>query len=488
MWVVYNLVGQLDGIDADVSHALPSLFKIALYSGTNVMKYKLKLEPVKQKITTWRILTKKLFFMIYDYGLSYSVLKIIWSFRRDIEQPISIKDITFSDNDFRLLDKIKDDLIVNDVNLPQKFGPKKIINIDIININFFDWNGEKVFKGGAERYVYDLAHMLQSSGFQLRIIQNANFAFEKDFHGISVIGVQTNEGQYIRGLSKKFRKFCINADLIIASPLDLACELYELNVIGINHGIHWDHKLINISNISINNYQNIFDALKICLKSVAVDTNFLNWVQTYDYSLRQHIAYIPNYFDGTQFFPVEKNFEGRIRVLYPRRLYDARGIFITLKAFDYLFTKHADVELYLVGQADPQQSSIILEFINKHPGRVFWEEFNMNEMPAAYQASHITLIPTLYSEGTSLSCLEAMATNNAIIATNVGGLPNLIINHFNGLLIDPNTESLIKAINFLLFDRNTLRTLASNSVGVSRVFEKNKWLKQWKNVISEINE
>jgi len=35
-----------------------------------------------------------------------------------------------------------------------------------------------------------------------------------------------------------------------------------------------------------------------------------------------------------------------------------------------------------------------------------------------------------------------MATNNAIISTNVGGLPNLIIDGYNGMLIHPKKEEL----------------------------------------------
>jgi len=37
-------------------------------------------------------------------------------------------------------------------------------SLDIVNVNFFDWNGEIVYKGGAERYVCDLAVLLRSRG------------------------------------------------------------------------------------------------------------------------------------------------------------------------------------------------------------------------------------------------------------------------------------------------------------------------------------
>ena len=43
----------------------------------------------------------------------------------------------------------------------------------------------------------------------------------------------------------------------------------------------------------------------------------------------------------------------------------------------------------------------------------------MNEI---YNIADIVVIPTTINEGTSLACIESMATARAIIATNVGGL------------------------------------------------------------------
>lgn len=359
--------------------------------------------------------------------------------------------------------------------------------VDIVNVNFYDWDGITLYKGGAERYVYDLACILKAEGYQPRIIQHANKPFNIDFQGIPVIGIQTNSGHDLRGMSMKYRDICKDSDLVIASPADLACELSGLLVIGINHGIYWDHKFKKLDNANLNEYRNIFNALKISSTIVAVDTNFINWVRTFDYSLGGKITYIPNYFDSRDFSPIEKNFDGNITILYPRRLYEARGIFLTLKAFDYLFEKHGTIKLHLVGQASPEDAEIVHEFIEKHPGRVVWDELDMGEMWKPYQQSHIALVPTIYSEGTSLSCLEAMATNNAVIATNIGGLPNLVVDGFNGLLIKPTVEALIQSIESLLLNRMLMQEMASNGVNLAKVFEKNRWTSRWLQVITEVS-
>jgi polysaccharide pyruvyl transferase CsaB len=356
--------------------------------------------------------------------------------------------------------------------------------VDIVNVNFFDWDGEVLYRGGAERYVFDLACILRSRGWIPRIVQNANRPFQIDFRGISVVGLPTGCGTDMRGLSKSFRDACQSADLIIASPLDLACEFRGCEVVGINHGIYWDHRHKRVAGADPCEHRNIFDALANAAACVCVDTNFINWVRTYDFVLGQKLRYVPNYFDGSVFHPVTKDFSGKLRILYPRRLYEPRGIFITLKAFDYLFAKHQDIELHLVGQANDEDRRVVLEFIAKHPGKVLWEEFDMDDMYQVYQTSHMALIPTLFAEGTSLSCLEAMATNNAVIATNVGGLPNLVVDGFNGRLIEPRVESLVEAIDELLADRPLLAAMAARGTEFAAVFEKEKWTARWESLIA----
>jgi len=56
------------------------------------------------------------------------------------------------------------------------------------------------------------------------------------------------------------------------------------------------------------------------------------------------------------------------------------------------------------------------------PTRVFHELVKSDDMNLVYKKGDITVIPTLYAEGTSLSCLEAMAAGNCVIATKYRGI------------------------------------------------------------------
>ena len=371
-----------------------------------------------------------------------------------------------------------------------KKSTRKIKYIDIINVNFYDWKGEVLYKGGAERYVYDLAHIVKKMGHKPRIIQNAVQDFTKIYKGIEVVGVVTGatdaDGKSLRQMSAVFNEVCKDSDLIISSPLDLACEIYGKRVIGINHGIHWDVKTKRLYNNRTSDYSEIFDALQNIEVGVCVDTNFVNWTRTYDYELGEKLRYVPNYYDKKTFRKASKDFDGRIRAMYPRRLYDARGIYITLDAFDELLGQYKDLDLLLVGQtSDADVKKRVKAFMKKYPKQVTLEEYDMEDMHFAYEKSNVVLIPTRYAEGTSLSCLEAMATNNAVIATNIGGLPNLIVDGFNGLLIEPNTKALKEGMQSIVEDRAYAKTLAKNALEMVKVFEKSKWDARWKKILEE---
>ena len=110
-----------------------------------------------------------------------------------------------------------------------------------------------------------------------------------------------------------------------------------------------------------------------------------------------------------------------------------------------------------------------------------------DEMKQAYTAADMALIPTKYCEGTSLSCIEAMASGVALIVTNVGGLPNLVIDDFNGKIISPVEEDLESAICELIEDKKLRKKLIKNGLEVaSSSFNKSIWEQRWIKEISSM--
>jgi len=75
-------------------------------------------------------------------------------------------------------------------------------------------------------------------------------------------------------------------------------------------------------------------------------------------------------------------------------------------------------------------------------------------------AVDILVMPSL-REGLPMALLEAMANEVAVIASNVGGVPEVIIDKQTGILVKPGDKAeLAEAINFLLEDESLRRKLA----------------------------
>ena len=78
-------------------------------------------------------------------------------------------------------------------------------------------------------------------------------------------------------------------------------------------------------------------------------------------------------------------------------------------------------------------------------------------------ALDIFVMPSL-SEGQPLVLLEAAANGRCIVATNVGGIPEIIVNGESGVIVSPgDVDALADALARLLIEPEIRRALATNA-------------------------
>lgn len=143
-------------------------------------------------------------------------------------------------------------------------------------------------------------------------------------------------------------------------------------------------------------------------------------------------------------------------VLYVGRLERCKGIPILLAAAKQVIATLPSTRFVLAGASHPTLSKTALQQLirdlglHEHVlllGHVAWEQ-----LKCWYQRAAICVLPSFY-ETFGLAALEAMAWGIPVVATKVGGIPEIIEHGQTGLLVRPgDTDALAKALVELLQD------------------------------------
>ena len=126
-------------------------------------------------------------------------------------------------------------------------------------------------------------------------------------------------------------------------------------------------------------------------------------------------------------------------VLYLSRFAARKGIHDLLKAIP-IALRETEVHFVFAGSNKPETLTL--------PERncTFLGYVPRSVPPYLYAVSDIYVLPSLY-ENFPASVLEAMASSCAVVATNICGIPEMIENRRNGLLIEPRSpNSIARAI------------------------------------------
>lgn len=145
-----------------------------------------------------------------------------------------------------------------------------------------------------------------------------------------------------------------------------------------------------------------------------------------------------------------------VKLLCVGHIREIKGQIILIQALNYL--KDLDWDITLVGDASPSDiyyKKELNEEIKRsnQSDRVFWAgRLEGERLAEAYAASNIVVVPSLY-EGYGLVIREAMSSGIPVVASNVGGIPEILINGVNGFLVpaaDP--VALADALRMIILD------------------------------------
>jgi len=353
---------------------------------------------------------------------------------------------------------------------------------------FFDARGERVIFGGAERYIINLGELLENEFGKSLTVYQRGATYEpwvRQYQNITVIGLPVG-GKY-KFLNHVFHRLVAPADLTIYNQLDLAIPYCHNPAIAISHGIYWDSPQAGEAK-KRRMIKHYIAGLRNVNTLISVDTTTLHFFRgTIDCRFvngKSH--YVPNFVDTEIFHPSKDlSTSSGLTITYPRRLYEARGFFLMAEAMDLLLDRYTDITLCFAGEIDNEKVRRELDrLISSYPGRISYCLTDFDDMATVYRTSDVVVIPTLYSEGTSLSLLEAMASGCCVVATDVGGLTDLVIDNYNGVLCEPTVTSLTEALAEVIEDTEKRARLAAcaRETAVAS-FGKQRWQQKWRDIL-----
>lgn len=180
---------------------------------------------------------------------------------------------------------------------------------------------------------------------------------------------------------------------------------------------------------------------------------------------REALVYLPSRVDTDRFSPSRRGplapmareeigrATGRT-IMYAGTLSHTKGVHLLVEALPEVLMQYPDVTLILVGSGP---SELPLRRLTRDVGVedrvVFVGRTSHAEMPKYLSLADVVVLPSL-NEGLPRILLEALASGLPVVATSVGGIPEVVNDGRTGLLVPPaNRKALSDAIGRVLGSR-----------------------------------
>lgn len=185
------------------------------------------------------------------------------------------------------------------------------------------------------------------------------------------------------------------------------------------------------------------------------------------------------------------NFSETKYILCARRLVEKNGVEVAIRAFKFLTDR--DIVLWIAGTGSlfDKLNSLVKDMGLMEKVKFLGEVRDREAIGQLTANATAILIPSIpfsgVIEATSISALEGMSLAKPVIASDIGGLSELIENDDTGILVPPgDTLALAKAIERLLEEPELCERLGKNArKAVDERFGPSKWISSVEEVYKE---
>jgi glycosyltransferase involved in cell wall biosynthesis len=160
-------------------------------------------------------------------------------------------------------------------------------------------------------------------------------------------------------------------------------------------------------------------------------------------------------------------------VLFVGRLIPRKGLPYLVEAAKTVVKERSET-LFVIAGDGPLKDQTISEVEQAGLGRnfIFLGDVSEEELPRLYSCADLFALPSI-QEGQGIVLLEAQAAALPVIAFNVSGVSETVLDKKTGLLVDPQNDEFAQAILKVLSDDSLRRKLGES--GRARILRELTW-------------
>jgi glycosyltransferase involved in cell wall biosynthesis len=196
-------------------------------------------------------------------------------------------------------------------------------------------------------------------------------------------------------------------------------------------------------------------------------------------------AMYPKYVSDYDAFGVRTRVEQRQDLIgYVGRLNEEKGILSLLEAIPQVVRERPHLRFIIIGEGRLREEvlrSLDTNNIARHVELVPW--VSHRELPTWLNKFKLLVIPS-YTEGLPNVMLEAMACGTPVLATPVGGVPDVIEDGKTGFLMNTNTSECIARNIIRAISNPDLEEISKNAYAyVRKEFTRNRAFEAWRQIL-----
>lgn len=337
----------------------------------------------------------------------------------------------------------------------------------VLQILFINSIHSKKF-GGGEKWMVNAAKGLTESGHRVFLASKKNSEILKY---ASCAGVRTHVfnvradfslintwriAHFLRNENIQILVCNLNKDVRTAG---LAARIVKTPVVIARHGVllcgrRWKHKV----------------TLKTMVDGILTNTESIKQTyMSYGWFSENFMKVVYNGIEDKSLvrpFDFEKRYPGKKIIFSAGRLSEQKGYSFLVEAAALLAKRRRDLVFIVAGKGRLERK--LNHLINKCKLDDSFHLYGFLEDVDPYiKGCDLFVLPSVF-EGMPNAVMEAMATGKAVVATDVNGVRELMVDGVTGVIVPPkNPEVLAEAINRLIDDRSLLQQYGHN--GLQRV-------------------